>query len=48
MNAFGLILDGLGDLGESFVNQPDVHPPAGGPVAIAVQIGESSGSSGRS
>ena len=38
VNAFGLILDGLGDLGESIINRPTERPPAAGPVGIAVQV----------
>ncbi|MFL5757606.1 MAG: M50 family metallopeptidase [Chloroflexota bacterium] len=38
--ALGLILNGLGQLGESIINRPTEAPPASGPIGIAVQIGE--------
>lgn len=39
-SAFGLILQGLGELGRSIVTSPTTAPPAAGPVGIAVQIGD--------
>jgi regulator of sigma E protease len=40
VEAFGMILGGLGDLGRSIVSNPTSAPPAAGPVGIAVQIGD--------
>ncbi len=40
VEAFGMILAGLGDLGRSIVTNPTSAPPAAGPVGIAVQIGD--------
>ncbi len=40
VDAFGMILAGLGDLGRSIVTDPTSAPPAAGPVGIAVQIGD--------
>jgi regulator of sigma E protease len=40
VDAFGLILGGLGDLGRSIVTSPTTPPPAAGPVGIAVQLGD--------
>ena len=40
VDAFGMILAGLGDLGRSIVTDPTTAPPAAGPVGIAVQIGD--------
>ena len=37
---FGLILDGLGQLGSSIVNHPTTAPPVSGPVGIAGQLGD--------
>jgi regulator of sigma E protease len=37
---FGLILDGLRQLGQSIVTNPTAPPPAAGPIGIAVQLGE--------
>ena len=39
IDAFGLILGGLGDLGRSIVANPTAAPPASGPVGIAVEVG---------
>lgn len=36
--AFGLILDGLRQLGESIVSRPTEAPPAAGPVGIASEV----------
>jgi regulator of sigma E protease len=38
--AFGMILDGLGKIGQSIISNPTAAPPAAGPVGIAVQLGE--------
>ncbi len=38
--AFGMILGGLGDLGNSIVSNPTAPPPAAGPVGIAAQLGD--------
>jgi regulator of sigma E protease len=38
--ALGLIVDGLGQLGDSIVNRPTQPPPVAGPVGIATQIGD--------
>ena len=40
INAFGLILGGLADLGRSIVTNPTTPPPASGPVGIAVELGD--------
>jgi regulator of sigma E protease len=40
INAFGLILNGLADLGRSIVTNPTAPPQAAGPVGIAIQIGD--------
>ena len=40
VDALGLILDGLGQLGDSIVNRPTEAPPVSGPVGIATQIGD--------
>ena len=40
VDAFSMILGGLGDLGRSIVTDPTTAPPAAGPVGIAVQIGD--------
>jgi regulator of sigma E protease len=40
VDAFGLIVAGLGDLGRSIVTSPTTAPPASGPVGIAVEIGD--------
>ena len=40
VEAFGMILGGLGDLGRSIVTNPTAAPPAAGPVGIAVQLGQ--------
>jgi regulator of sigma E protease len=37
-SAFGLILDGLRQLGESIVSRPTEAPPAAGPVGIASEV----------
>ncbi|HET7028660.1 MAG TPA: site-2 protease family protein [Candidatus Limnocylindrales bacterium] len=39
-SAFGLILDGLRQLGESIVSRPTEAPPAAGPVGIAVEVSD--------
>ena len=39
VQAFSLILVGLGDLARSIVNDPTAAPPAYGPVGIAVELG---------
>jgi regulator of sigma E protease len=46
VDALGLILGGLGDLGRSIVTQPTSAPEASGPVGIAVQLGDVLWSSG--
>jgi regulator of sigma E protease len=38
-NALGLIVDGLGQLGNSIINHPTERPPVAGPVGIAQQVG---------
>jgi len=38
--AFGLILDGLSQLGHSIVTNPTTAPPVSGPVGIAVSLGD--------
>jgi regulator of sigma E protease len=40
VDAFGLILVGLGDLARSIVTDPTTAPPASGPVGIAVELGD--------
>jgi regulator of sigma E protease len=40
VDALGLIVDGLGQLGDSIVNRPTEAPPVAGPVGIATQIGD--------
>jgi regulator of sigma E protease len=40
IDAFGLILGGLGELGRSIVTSPTTAPPASGPVGIAVELGD--------
>ena len=40
VDALGLIVGGLGTLGESIVNRPTEAPPVQGPVGIATQIGD--------
>jgi regulator of sigma E protease len=40
VDAFSMILGGLGDLGRSIVTNPTTAPPAAGPVGIAVQLGD--------
>ncbi len=40
VEAFGLILGGLGDLGRSIVTNPTEAPPAAGPVGIGFQLGD--------
>jgi len=40
VDALGLIIDGLGQLGDSIVNRPTEAPPAAGPVGIAIQLGD--------
>jgi regulator of sigma E protease len=40
VDALGLIVDGLGQLGESIVNRPTEAPPVAGPVGIATTIGD--------
>ena len=37
---FGLILEGLGDLGRSIVTNPTTAPPVSGPVGIATSLGD--------
>ena len=39
VDAFGLILGGLADLGRSIVTSPTTAPPASGPVGIGAEIG---------
>ena len=39
-DALGLIVDGLGQLGDAIVNRPTQPPPVAGPVGIATQIGD--------
>ncbi len=39
VQAFSLILVGLGDLARSIVTDPTATPPASGPVGIAVELG---------
>jgi regulator of sigma E protease len=40
ISALGLIVGGLGDLGDAIVNRPTEPPPVAGPVGIATQIGD--------
>jgi regulator of sigma E protease len=40
VDAFGLILGGLGDLGRSIVTSPTTAPPASGPIGIAFDLGD--------
>jgi regulator of sigma E protease len=40
VDALGLIVNGLGQLGDSIVNRPTEAPPVAGPVGIATQIGD--------
>ena len=40
VEAFGLILGGLAQLGDSIVSDPTAPPPAQGPVGIATSIGD--------
>ncbi len=40
VDALRLIVDGLGQLGDSIVNRPTEAPPVAGPVGIATQIGD--------
>jgi regulator of sigma E protease len=40
VEAFGMILGGLGDLGRSIVTSPTTAPPAAGPVGIGFQLGD--------
>jgi regulator of sigma E protease len=40
VDALGLIVGGLGALGDSIVNHPTSAPPVSGPVGIATQIGD--------
>ena len=40
VDALGLIVNGLGQLGDSIVNRPTQPPPVAGPVGIATQIGD--------
>ncbi|HKF85684.1 MAG TPA: M50 family metallopeptidase [Candidatus Limnocylindrales bacterium] len=40
VDAFGLILGGLADLGQSIVTSPTTAPPASGPVGIAFDLGD--------
>ena len=40
VEAFSMILGGLGDLGRSIITHPTTAPPAAGPVGIAVQLGQ--------
>jgi regulator of sigma E protease len=40
IDALRLIVDGLGQLGDSIVNRPTEAPPVAGPVGIATQIGD--------
>jgi len=39
VDAFGMILAGLANLGHSIITNPTVAPPASGPVGIAAQLG---------
>ena len=40
VDALGLIVGGLGQLGDSIVNRPSEPPPVAGPIGIAIQIGD--------
>ncbi len=40
IGALGLIVGGLGQLGDAIVNRPTEPPPVAGPVGIATQIGD--------
>jgi regulator of sigma E protease len=40
VDALGLIVGGLGKLGDAIVNHPTEAPPVAGPVGIATQIGD--------
>ena len=40
VEALGLIVGGLGQLGDAIVNRPTEPPPVAGPVGIATQIGD--------
>jgi regulator of sigma E protease len=40
IDALGLIVGGLGQLGDAIVNRPTEPPPVAGPVGIATQIGD--------
>jgi regulator of sigma E protease len=40
VDAFSMILAGLGDLGRSIITSPTTAPPAAGPVGIAVELGD--------
>ncbi len=40
VDALGLIVGGLGQLGDAIVNRPTEAPPVAGPVGIATQIGD--------
>jgi len=40
VRAFGLILDGLAQLGHSIVTNPTTAPPVSGPVGIATSLGD--------
>ena len=40
VDALGLIVAGLGQLGDAIVNRPTEPPPVAGPVGIATQIGD--------
>jgi regulator of sigma E protease len=40
VDAFSLILVGLGDLARSIITNPTTPPPASGPVGIAVELGD--------
>jgi regulator of sigma E protease len=40
VDALGLIVGGLGQLGDALVNRPTEPPPVAGPVGIATQIGD--------
>jgi len=40
LGSLGLIVDGLGQLGDSVINRPTEPPPVAGPIGIATQIGD--------
>src|SRR5260221_10937874 len=40
VDALGLIVNGLGQLGDSIVNRPTEPPPVAGPLGTATQIGD--------